>query len=38
MDVEVVMPGEYMGDVIADLNSRRGHIVGIVKPDRWPRS
>ncbi len=30
MDVEVVMPGEYMGDVIADLNSRRGHIVGIV--------
>ncbi len=30
MDIEVVMPGEYMGDVIADLNSRRGHIVGIV--------
>ncbi len=26
MDVEVVVPEEYMGDVIGDLNSRRGHI------------
>jgi elongation factor G len=26
MDVEVVMPEEYMGDVIGDLNSRRGKI------------
>jgi len=26
MEVEVVTPDEYMGDVIGDLNSRRGHI------------
>jgi elongation factor G len=26
MDVEVVVPEEYMGDVIGDLSSRRGHI------------
>ena len=26
MDVEVVVPEEYMGEVIADLNSRRGRI------------
>ena len=30
MDVEVVVPEEYMGDVMGDLNSRRGNIVGIV--------
>jgi elongation factor G len=27
MDVEVVVPEDYMGDVIGDLNSRRGHIL-----------
>ncbi|OGG49756.1 MAG: translation elongation factor G [Candidatus Handelsmanbacteria bacterium RIFCSPLOWO2_12_FULL_64_10] len=33
-DVEVVIPGEYMGEVIGDLNSRRGNIMGIVnRPD-----
>jgi elongation factor G len=33
-DVEVVVPGEYMGEVIGDLNSRRGNIMGIVnRPD-----
>ena len=26
MNVEVVTPEEYMGDVIGDLNSRRGKI------------
>ena len=26
MRVEVVTPENYMGDVIGDLNSRRGHI------------
>jgi len=26
MDVEVVTPEEYMGDIIGDLNSRRGQI------------
>ncbi len=28
-DVEVVVPEEYLGDVMGDLNSRRGHIEGI---------
>jgi elongation factor G len=28
MKVEVVTPDEYVGDVIGDLNSRRGHIQG----------
>ena len=28
MKVEVVTPEEYMGDVIGDLNSRRGQIAG----------
>ena len=26
MRVEVVVPEEFMGDIIGDLNSRRGHI------------
>ncbi len=26
MKVEVITPNEYMGDIIGDLNSRRGHI------------
>ncbi len=29
MKVEVVVPEEYMGDVIGDLNSRRGRIEGL---------
>jgi elongation factor G len=29
MEVEVVTPDEYLGDVIGDLNSRRGRIEGI---------
>ncbi len=34
MDVEAVMPEEYMGDVIGDLNARRGKIAGVVpRPD-----
>jgi elongation factor G len=28
-DVEVVVPEEFMGDVMGDLNSRRGHIEGM---------
>jgi elongation factor G len=28
-DVEVVSPDEYVGDIIADLNSRKGRIEGI---------
>jgi elongation factor G len=29
MKVEVVTPDEYMGDVIGDLNSRRGQVLGM---------
>ncbi len=29
MEVEIVVPEEYMGDVIGDLNSRRGKIEGM---------
>ncbi|MBI5237851.1 MAG: elongation factor G [Deltaproteobacteria bacterium] len=29
MDVEVVVPEQFMGDVIGDLNSRRGKILGM---------
>ena len=29
MRVEVVTPEEFMGDVMGDLNSRRGHIEGM---------
>jgi elongation factor G len=31
MDVEVVTPPDYMGDVIGDLSSRRGKIGGMVQ-------
>ena len=45
-EVEVVVPEEYMGDVMGDLNSRRGHISGMepragAQPSRrrclWPK-
>lgn len=29
MDVEVVTPDNYMGDVIGDLNARRGNVTGM---------
>ncbi len=29
MQVDVMVPEEYMGDVIGDLNSRRGQIQGM---------
>lgn len=29
MDVEVVTPDAYMGDVIGDLNARRGNVTGM---------
>jgi elongation factor G len=29
MNLEVVMPAQFLGDIIGDLNSRRGHIEGI---------
>ena len=30
MDIEIVVPEEYMGEVMGDLNSRRGKVIGIV--------
>jgi len=33
MKVEVIVPEEYMGDVIGDLNSRRGRIEGMEPRD-----
>ncbi len=29
MKVDVIVPEEYMGDVIGDINSRRGHMLGM---------
>ena len=29
MSVEVVTPEEYMGDIIGDLNKRRGQVSGM---------
>jgi elongation factor G len=29
MKIEVVVPEQYMGDVIGDLNARRGRIMGM---------
>ena len=29
MDVEVVTPDEYQGDIIGDINRRRGQINGV---------
>ena len=37
MDVEVVTPEEYMGDIIGDLNSRRGQIQGMEDRVATPR-
>jgi elongation factor G len=37
MAVEVVTPEEFMGDVMGDLSSRRGHIEGM-EPAATPRS
>ncbi len=29
MKVEVIVPGEYLGDVMGDINSRRGNVLGM---------
>ena len=29
MDIEIVTPDEYLGDVISDLNARRGRVLGL---------
>jgi elongation factor G len=28
MDIEIVSPEEYLGDIISDLNARRGRVLG----------
>ena len=37
LEVEVTVPEEYMGDVIGDLNSRRGQILGMDRVGRYQR-
>ena len=32
-EVEIMTPGEYLGDVMGDLSSRRGHILGTESGD-----
>ncbi len=29
MNLEVILPNEYMGDVIADINKKRGRVIGM---------
>ena len=29
MKVEVIVPEEYMGDIMGDINSRRGRVEGM---------
>ena len=29
MHVEVIVPDEYMGDIMGDMNKRRGRIIGM---------
>jgi elongation factor G len=29
MEIEIVTPDEYLGDVISDLNARRGRVLGL---------
>ena len=36
-NVEVVVPEEYMGDVIGDLNSRRGRIMGMTSEGNFQK-
>ncbi len=37
MEIEVVTPEEYMGDIIGDLNQRRGKILGMMPEGRKTR-
>ena len=38
MAVEVTTPEDYMGDVIGDLNSRRGHIQAMEEASGWSQA
>ncbi|HID56007.1 TPA: elongation factor G [Candidatus Poribacteria bacterium] len=35
MNVEVTVPEEHMGDVLADLNSRRGRVLGVDQKGKY---
>ena len=35
MNVEIRVPEDAMGDVIGDMNSRRGHVLGMDQSGRW---
>jgi len=35
MNVEVTVPEEHMGDVLADLNSRRGRVLGVDQQGKY---
>lgn len=35
MNVEIRVPEDTMGDVIGDMNSRRGHVLGVEQDGRW---
>jgi elongation factor G len=34
LEVEITVPDEFMGDVIGDLNSRRGKVLGVIPEGR----
>ena len=33
MHVEVLVPDEYMGDIIGDINKKRGRVLGMEAED-----
>lgn len=35
MSVEIKVPDQYMGDIISDLNSKRGRVLGMEPQDKW---
>ena len=38
MELEIVVPDNYMGDIIGDINSRRGKIISITPSDNKPKT
>ncbi|RKZ22983.1 elongation factor G, partial [bacterium] len=37
LEVEVIVPEEFMGDVIGDLNARRGKILGMERVGKYQK-
>jgi elongation factor G len=37
MHLQVVIPDEYMGDIIADINKKRGRVLGMDPTDNGQR-